>query len=198
MKNIQMERFQGHGANIQINRFHPSNRFQQIDWEFLNYFGKFQRFDPEILLPGFAENLRPGKRKTFCREENVGHVLGFAPAQGAQLIGQDIPPVIDARVKRRFPKISVVKRHIVDEIDLEGCLALAGQDPDEGVGSGSQNESDTAAAEDFQGFRDLLSKIRGLIDEQIDVIGIAMMEVISAERRSAREIKRGLRLSDQR
>jgi len=198
MKNIHMERFQGHGANIQINRLHPFNRFQQIDWEFLNYFGKFQRFDPEILLPGFAENLRPGKRKTFCREENVGHVLGFAPAQGAQLIGQDIPPVIDAGVKRHFPKISVVKRHIVDEIDLEGCLALAGQDPDEGVGSGSQNECDTAAAEDFQGFRDLLSKIRGLIDEQIDVIGIAMMEVMSAERRSAREIKSGLRLSDQR
>ena len=198
MKNIQMERFQGRGATIQINRLHPFNLFQQIDREIVNYFGKFQRFDPEILLPGFAENLRPGKRKTFCREENVGHVLGLAPAQGAQLVGQDIPPVIDAREKRPCPKISVVKRHVVDEIDLEGCLALAGQDPDEGVGSGSQLECDPAAAEDLQGFRDLLAKIRGLIDEQIEVVGIAMMEVMSAERRSAREIKRGLRLSDQR
>ena len=85
----------------------------------MNYFGKFQRFDPEILLPGFAENLRPGKRKTFCHEEDVGHVLGFAPAQGAQLVGQDIPPVVDAGKNGRFLKIAVVKRHVVDEIELE-------------------------------------------------------------------------------
>jgi hypothetical protein len=170
VKNIQMECFQGCSASARINRFHPLYRPQQIDWKFVNDSGNFQGFDPEILLPGFGEDLRPGKRKTFCHEENVGHVLGFAPAEGAQFVGQDIPPVVDAGKERPFLKIAVVKRHVVDEIDLEGRLALVGQDPDEGVGSGSQLECDRAAAQELEGFLDLLPKIRGLIDKQIEVV----------------------------
>lgn len=121
-----MERLQDVSAIARIKRLNPFYRPQQIDWEFVNYSRNLEGFDPEIFLPGFAEDLRPGKLKAFCQEENVGHVLGFASAQGAQLVREDISPVVDAGKERRFLKITVVKRHVVDEIDLEGRLTFAG------------------------------------------------------------------------
>ncbi|MFH2074427.1 MAG: hypothetical protein ABIJ57_03640 [Pseudomonadota bacterium] len=90
--------------------------------------------------------------------------------------------MVDAVIKFRFLKIVVVKRHVVDEIDLEGHVAITSQDPDEIVRGGSGLEFNQAPAQGLQGLFDLIPEIGRLIDEKIEVVRIAVMEVMTAER----------------
>jgi len=90
----------------------PLQRGQQIDGKLLDRSGDFQGLDPEILLPGLAEDLLPEKRKALGYQKDVGHILGFPPAQGAELVRKDVPPVVDAGIKSRLLKIAVAKRHM--------------------------------------------------------------------------------------
>ena len=110
-----MERFQGGGAGIRIDRLLPLHCGQEIDGELLNQPGNFQGIDPEILLAGFTENLRPGKGKAPGDGEDIGQVFRLPPTQGTELVRKDIPPVVDAGIKMRLLKIAIVKRHIMSQ-----------------------------------------------------------------------------------
>ena len=198
MKDISMHRFQVVGEDARIARLRPFHGLQQLHGKLLDHSGNFEGFDPEILLSGFAENIRPGKGKAPGDGEDIGHVLRFPPAQGTQFVRQDVPPVVDAGIKRRFLKIAIMKRHIIDEVDLQWRLLLASQDPNEGFRGSPQFNRDSTATQGRHGFFNLLPEISRRIDEKIEVVGIAMMEVMPAERCPAREIKRRIRLADKR
>ena len=81
-----MHRFQVGGEDARIVRLHPFHGLQQLHGKLLDHSGNFEGFDPEILLSGFAENIRPGKGKTPGDGEDIGYVLRFPPAQGAELV----------------------------------------------------------------------------------------------------------------
>ena len=53
-------------------------------------------------------------------------------------------------------------------------------------------------AQSFKGFFDLISKIRRLVDDKIEIVRIAMMEIMPAEGRPAGQIKWRIRRPEQR
>ena len=64
--------------------------------------------------------------------------------------------MVDAGIKRPFLKISIMKRHIIDEVDLKRRPLLASQDPNEGVCGGPKFNRNSTATQGLQGFFNLL------------------------------------------
>lgn len=62
----------------------------------------------------------------------------------------------------------------------------------------SASASTGCATQDLQGFFDLISEIRCLVDEKIEIVGVAMPQIMPAERRPAGQIKRRIHRREER
>jgi hypothetical protein len=106
--------------------------------------------------------------------------------------------MVNAGIKRRLLKISIVKSYVIDEIDLKGCVSLAYQNPHKSVCCRARIKQNSAEAKLLQYLFDLIPEIIRLIDKKIQIVGIAMVKIVPAERCPTGEIKRRIRPTNQR